>query len=54
MSERNSNIISMARDLGLAFSEHRLVDIQTSSDVENMRNDVRNVGNDMRAVLATL
>lgn len=52
MSDTNAVIISLASELGFSFSEHRLVLHHGQSDHENMRNDVRNIGNDMRTVLA--
>lgn len=52
MSSTNTAIVDIARDLGFTFSDHRLVLHRGPGDHENMRNDVRNVGNDMRKVLA--
>lgn len=51
MSETNSTIISLAHELGLAFVDHRLMIIKSQSDSAKMRGDVRNIGNDMRAVM---
>jgi len=51
MSETNSTIIGLARELGLAFVGHRLVITKSQSNSAKMRSDVRNIGNDMRAVM---